>query len=315
MKNPLEYIENYPERTKQIIGINYEQWSALLEIAKIEEEKLRLAREQQKIRINKKGGGRPKKLILEEEVCLCIFYLRHLPTFEILGLQFSISKTEANDTFNYWIKILRKILPSSLIEGARKDREELAVVKEMLAEYELIVDSWEQPRERPEDNQVQKEYYSGQKRMRSGRVPRPWKRTKQKQHTFKGQVITLPSGKDLVDVEVGKQGKASDIGMFREQQNKFNVEQKFTGDKGYQGGINIKTPQKKPKGKELTDLQKEANKEISSERIYVEHVIRLIKIFRAAKERFWMKENKYEEVILTICGLVRLRLGTLILAV
>ena len=201
------------------------------------------------------------------------------------------------------------------IEGARKDREELAVVKEMLAEYELIVDSWEQPRERPEDNQVQKEYYSGQKRMRSGRVPRPWKRTKQKQHTFKGQVITLPSGKDLVDVEVGKQGKASDIGMFREQQNKFNVEQKFTGDKGYQGGINIKTPQKKPKGKELTDLQKEANKEISSERIYVEHVIRLIKIFRAAKERFRMKENKYEEVILTICGLVRLRLGTLILAV
>ncbi len=111
MKNPLEYIENYPERTKQIIGINYEQWSALLEIAKIEEEKLRLAREQQKIRINKKGGGRVEKLILEEEVCLCIFYLRHLPTFEILGWQFSISKTEANDTFNYWIKILRKILP------------------------------------------------------------------------------------------------------------------------------------------------------------------------------------------------------------
>jgi DDE superfamily endonuclease/Helix-turn-helix of DDE superfamily endonuclease len=299
MKNPLEYIENYPERTKQIIGINYEQWSALVEIAKIEEEGLQLAREQQKIRINKKGGGRPKKLILEEEICLCVFYLRHLPTFEILGLQFNVSKTEANDTFNYWIKILRKILPSSLIEEARKDREELAMVKEMLAECELIVDSWEQPRERPEDNQIQKEYYSGKK----------------KQHTFKGQVITLPSGKDLVDVEVGKQGKASDINMFREQQKKFNIEQKFTGDKGYQGGLNIKTPQKKPKGKELTDLQKDANKEISSERIYVEHVIRLIKIFRAAKERFRMKGNKYEEVILTICGLVRLRLGTLILAV
>lgn len=299
MKNPLEYIENYPERTKQIIGINYEQWSALVEVAKTEEERLRLAREQQKIRINKKGGGRPKKLTLEEEICLCVFYLRHLPTFEILGLQFNVSKTEANDTFNYWIKILRKILPSSLMEEAGKDREELAVVKEMLAEYELIVDSWEQPRERPEDNQVQKEYYSGKK----------------KQHTFKGQVITLPSGKDLVDVEVGKQGKASDISMFREQQKKFNVEQKFTGDKGYQGGINIKMPQKKPRGKELTDLQKEVNKEISSERIYVEHVIRLIKIFRAAKERFRMKGDKYEEVILTICGLVRLRLGTLILAV
>jgi DDE superfamily endonuclease/Helix-turn-helix of DDE superfamily endonuclease len=299
MTNPLKYIENHPERTKQIIGINYQQWSALVELAKVEEEKSRVAREQQKIRINKKGGGRPKILSREEEVCLCIFYLRHLPTFEILGLQFNISKTEANDTFNYWIKILRKLLPSSLMDEARKDQEELRVVKEMLAEHELIVDSWEQPRERPEDNQIQKEYYSGKK----------------KQHTFKGQVITLPSGKDLVDIEVGKQGKASDINIFREQQKKFNVEQKFTGDKGYQGGMNIKTPQKKPKGKELTDPQKEANKEISSERIYVEHVIRLIKIFRAAKERFRMNKNKYEQVILTICGLVRLRLGALILPV
>lgn len=299
MTNPLKYIENYPERTKQIIGIDYQQWSALVELAKVEEERLRLAREQQKIRINKKGGGRPKILSRDEEICLCIFYLRHLPTFEILGMQFNVSKTEANDTFNYWIKVLRKLLPSSLMEEAKGDREKLRIVKEMLAKQELIVDSWEQPRERPEDNQIQKEYYSGKK----------------KQHTFKGQVITLPEGEDLVDVEVGKQGKASDINIFRKQQKKFNGEQKFTGDKGYQGGMNIKTPQKKPRGKELTDSQKEANKEISSERIYVEHVIRLIKIFRAAKERFRMKENKYEEVILTICGLVRLRLGSLSLPV
>jgi hypothetical protein len=299
MTNPLQYIEKYPKRTKEILGIEYQQWLALVEVAKIEEEKIRLAQEHQKVRINKKGGGRPKKLKREEEICLCVFYLRHLPTFQILGMQFNISKTEANDTFNYWIKIIRRILPASLMEQATKDKEELEIVKGMLAEYELIVDSWEQPRERPEDNQVQKEYYSGKK----------------KQHTFKGQIITLPLGKDLVDVEVGRQGKASDINMFREQQLKFQSEQKFTGDKGYQGGVNIKTPQKKPKGKELTEQQKEGNKVISSQRIYVEHVIRLLKIFRAAQERFRMKCHKYEQVILTICGLVRLRIGTVILSV
>ena len=185
------------------------------------------------------------------------------------------------------------------MEQAKKGKEKLTIVKEMLAEHELIVDSWEQPRERPKDNEAQKEYYSGKK----------------KQHTFKGQVVTLPLGKDLVDVEVGREGKASDINMFREQQKKFQSEQKFTGDKGYQGGTNIKTPQKKPKGKELTEEQNEGNKIISSQRIYVEHVIRLLKIFRAAKERFRMKENKYEQVILTICGLIRLRIGTVILSV
>ena len=116
MTNPLQYIEKYPERAKQILGIDYQQWVALVEVAKNEEERIRLAQEHQKIRINKKGGGRPKKLRREEEICLCIFYLRHLHTSKILALQFDISKTQANDTFNYWIEIIRKILPASLME-------------------------------------------------------------------------------------------------------------------------------------------------------------------------------------------------------
>lgn len=50
------------------------------------------------------------------------------------------------------------------------------------------------------------------------------------------------------------------------------------------GEPSIKTPQKKPKNRELTASQKQQNKEFSSERIVVEHVIRLMKIFRVASE-------------------------------
>ena len=297
MTNPLNYIEKYPDRTKQIIGIDRQQWLSLLEITKDEEERLQLLREQTKIRINKKGGGRPKILNQDEEICLCIYYLRHLPTFEILGMQFGVSKTEANDTFNYWLKIFRKILPCSILEQSIKLSSNRQMGEESLTEYELIVDSWEQARERPGDNQIQKEYYAGKK----------------KQHTFKGQVIGLPLGKDIVDVEVGKKGKASDINLFRNQQKKFEQNQQFAGDKGYQGGQNIKTPHKKPRNKELIQSKKDENKKSASNRIYVEHVIRLIKIFRAARERFSMNDQKYEQIILTICGLVRLRIGALIL--
>ena len=297
MTNPLNYIEKYPDRTKQIIGIDRQQWLSLLKIVKDEEERLRLLREQTKIRINKKGGGRPKILNQDEEICLCIYYLRHLPTFEILGMQFGVSKTEANDTFNYWLKIFRKILPCSILEQLTKLSSNRQIGEESLTEHELIVDSWEQARERPGDNQIQKEYYSGKK----------------KQHTFKGQVIGLPLGKDIVDVEVGKKGKASDINLFRNQQKKFEQNQQFAGDKGYQGGQNIKTPHKKPRNKELIQSKKDENKKFASNRIYVEHVIRLIKIFRAARERFSMNDQKYEQIILTICGLVRLRIGALIL--
>jgi len=101
--------------------------------------------------------------------------------------------------------------------------------------------------------------------------------------------------------------------LFRLQQEKFGKAQMFEGDKAYQGGKNIKTPYKKPRNRELTAQQKAENKEFSSKRIFVEHVIRLVKIFRVAQQRFTLKSRTYEQVILTICGLVRLRIGALVL--
>ncbi|MBA4451038.1 hypothetical protein FHK94_16960, partial [Cylindrospermopsis raciborskii CS-506_D] len=46
-----------------------------------------------------------------------------------------------------------------------------------------------------------------------------------------------------------------------------------------------------------------SNKELASERIFVEHLIRVVKIFRVAQERFRLNSSKYEQVIMTICGL------------
>jgi hypothetical protein len=45
----------------------------------------------------------------------------------------------------------------------------------------------------------------------------------------------------------------------------------------------------------------------SQVRVYVEHVIRVIKIFRIAKEEFRMRMPMYEIVIGCVFGLVRLR--------
>jgi len=98
--------------------------------------------------------------------------------------------------------------------------------------------------------------------------------------------------------------------LFREHQNKFGESQKFLGDKAYKGEAAIITPQKKPKNGEITETQK---KKMSSSRIGVEHVIGLVKIFRVASERFCLKRSQYKKVLLTICGLVRLRINRLVL--
>jgi hypothetical protein len=96
----------------------------------------------------------------------------------------------------------------------------------------------------------------------------------------------LPEGKDLVDVQVGELGKTPDITIFREKKQAFSSTQSFQGDKGYVGDSQIRTPHKKQKNQELAAEKKQENKALSSQRIFVEHLIRLIKLFRVAKEDF-----------------------------
>jgi len=79
--------------------------------------------------------------------------------FEILGLLFDVSKTKANDAFNYWIEILRDILPASQMEEVKGDVQKYKELRQLLTEYQLIVDSTEQPIVRPIDYELQKDYY------------------------------------------------------------------------------------------------------------------------------------------------------------
>jgi hypothetical protein len=168
-----------------------------------------------------------------------------------------------------------------------------------LTEFELIVDSYEQRRERPLNYQEQKKYYSG----------------KENKHTFKNQIISLPKAKDLVDIVVGEPGPKHDLTIFRKtkESQEFELKQKFQADKAYQGETEVKTPKKKSKNQSLSSEDKLANQELSSQRVFVEHLIRVIKIFRVAQERFRLNVKKYEQVVLTICGLVRFRIGAFIM--
>lgn len=293
-----DYIEKYPQRTKQILGISFYQFQLMLNCAINRHQELREQRESQKIRINAALRGRPEKLLPQEQVCLCLFYLRQMPTFEVLGMLFRISKTEANDTFHYWLPILRDILPSSLLEQVSNHESDLLFVQEILTNFRLLVDSVEQPIYRHCDQKEQQKYFSGKK----------------KQHTLKSQMVGLPEGKDIVEVEVGVPGPTADINLFRKSQKKFDKSQPFSGDKAYQGGENITTPHKRKPKQELSQQQKDENKALSSNRIFIEHLIRLLKIFRIASQKFRLKLDTYEQVILTVCGLVRLRIGSLVLA-
>jgi len=103
------------------------------------------------------------------------------------------------------------------------------------------------------------------------------------------------------------------ISISRKSDQICSLPEKFKGDKAYIGEEQIDTPHKNRK---ISNLSKnKENKEFSANRVFGEHVIRLIKLFRVAQERFRLNREIYEQVILTVCGLARLRIGALVLSV
>lgn len=176
----LKNCPEYCKQTQRLIGLAYEELQQLLQNAEgLHHEKQALL-EAKKVRIIAGGGGRKPKLSLTEQIILTLVYLRHMTTFQLLGIQFGVSESTANDTFNYWLPHLRQLLPSSLLEQVKKNAADHAIVKEILTEYELIVDTYEQVRERPGDKDEQEKYFSGKK----------------SNHTFKSQIIIMPDGRD-----------------------------------------------------------------------------------------------------------------------
>jgi hypothetical protein len=85
--------------------------------------------------------------------------LHHLPTFQNLGVQFGVSESTTNYIFHRRIKILRELLPPSLLEKVKKNDSEYLWVIEILTEFALIVDSYDRAIRIPKNYQQHKKTY------------------------------------------------------------------------------------------------------------------------------------------------------------
>ena len=226
-------------------------------------------------------------------------YLRHNPIFERLALLFGVSRRQAHQTFHENLKWICQRLPASLFKEFESNPELWELHPEILQDEFLIVDSTEQSCERPLDSEIQRGFFSGKKQ----------------QHTLKSSLIVTSDGLEIVDVILGVLGPKSDITLFREPQHHLSSEQKYLGDKAYVGAARTMTPMKKPRNGALTGEQKDENRAISKQRIFVEHLIRRLKIFRILSDRYRLNKKAYRTVISGVCGLVRFRLGRIDLTI
>src|SRR3954454_7561901 len=232
----------------------------------------------------------------EDKLFFILFYLRHYPTQEVLGFLFGISQGQANQ----WIHRLTPIVKKALGEEKELPARTAAVaqgLKEACPERAVILDGTERPVRRPQDSEDRRKDHSGKK----------------KRHTKKNIILTEKATGEVLGLGATQPGSKHDKASVDEEHYTFPDGSTVFQDKGFQGyapeGATIQQPTKKPRGKEWTPEQKEENRQISTQRVSVEHSIGGIKVFHIVSAIFRnIKEGFSDLVMETVTGW-RLLLG------
>ncbi len=102
-------------------------------------------------------------------------------------------------------------------------------------------------------------------------------------------------------------GPVHDFALYQRSGVEPHESLEVLADSGYQGLQKLhsrsQTPRKKPRKSELTDEQKQSNRELARRRVVVEHVIRCLKIFRILAERYRNRRQRFSLRFNLIAGL------------
>jgi IS5 family transposase len=126
---------------------------------------------------------------------------------------------------------------------------------------------------------------------------------------LKKQLVIDSNTKRVICVAIGT-GRRHDLGLLKTSKTRFAQTVVVKADKGYQGIKKVhglsETPQKKPRGGQLTEEQRIQNRELARERIVVEHVNRRFKVFRVLSERYRNRRSRYGLRVNLVAGIYNL---------
>ena len=170
-------------------------------------------------------------------------------------------------------------------------------IKNLPENAKLAIDATEQQIQRP--SRKQRCYYSGKKHK----------------HTIGTQIVSDLEGKLILHVSASHPGKVHDYKIFK--QSKLGKSLKSAADiyldSGYQGiqrnfpNLNTHIPHKKSKNKKLTKRERRENRELSSQRISIEHRFAEIKKYRVLSETYRIPKRNYNQDFRNVVSLVNFR--------
>ena len=115
-------------------------------------------------RMRKPGGGSKGKLPTRaDKLLFLLYYYKVYPTFDVLGTQFEMARSKANENLHK----LSPILYDTLVQLDLMPYRELRTPGELRAalqgEGRLLIDATERAYHRSQDDAKQREHYSGKK--------------------------------------------------------------------------------------------------------------------------------------------------------
>ncbi len=235
------------------------------------------------------GAGAKRQLSPAREVLLVLIYLRHNVAHEVVGQLFGVSADTSENLFHEIVPLLREGCPADRFAAEKRwKRREPTWTPD--AVDRVLIDTFETPIPRPTGGARQRRVYSGKK----------------KRHTLKTQVATDVHG-ELLAIDAGHPGPSADKRLYERSalptQFPNAVKQ---GDLAYLGTADVETPQRKPRGGQLTAEQQDANRQKASVRVHVEHGIRRLKAFRILREPYRHALGLFPAVAAAVAGLVHL---------
>jgi len=241
-----------------------------------------------------RGGGRKARLqSIQAKVFFILFYFKCYPTFDVLGFLFDLERGRANR----WVHRLQRILEAALGQNMVLPERKIESIEQFLERFpdvkEVIFDGTERPVQRPKDSEQQQAHYSGKK----------------KRHTRK-HITGTTRKKRVIILTKAQPGKIHDQRQLDEADLVGNIpdEVAVEGDLGFQGlqneFVNIHLPHKKPRGKELTEPQKQENQEFSAQRVVCEHAHAGMKRYGAVSAIYRNRVTDFDDhLMFTAAGL------------
>lgn len=117
------------------------------------------------------GGAKGKLPEMADKLFFTLVYFKTYPTFDVLGTQFGMGRSKANENLHK----LAPILGQTLNRLGVMPHREFASVEEMKAAFKdidrVLIDVTERLYRRSQDDETQREHYSGKKSITPSKTP------------------------------------------------------------------------------------------------------------------------------------------------